>query len=283
MLNDLTILDQNQKNEIKNFINSQANSLHNREFFQVEHQNRDIRLDYQALLNNSDYEGLGTSQMRTLVKDYNSSLPDFKVNIAAGNLLEQAYGDFTRYHKSDNHLSQVSQNGIFGLRTVRPDFMHATSWTGTKAIGDATETTITFYAGGPVEVKCPQNPITLQTNNNQIEAEINIARYARGDDGFFGETVASDKKAGSFTLVLPAGANIDPAVITYATSVNVNIYVVYAFFNRSDYSVVFSNPIRKNNISIEVSYNSGNLDTRARLDIGKAIARYSESNDSSNE
>ena len=111
-----------------------------------------------------------------------------------------------------------------------------------------------FLRGGIVEVKAPQNAIDLTTNSSQIDAEMNLARYADATNGVLGNsTQAHQVKGGSFTLVLTAGSKIEQRVIDEATRRGVNLYVQYAFQHNRSGKVVFSNPQKLNNISNHVN------------------------------
>jgi hypothetical protein len=197
----------------------------------------------------------------------------WKINILAGVVVEQAFRDFSGYFRAFPMKVAIS-NGT--TRLTVPDFFHQTI----KDIlypNGALEKQIRFDLGGIVEVKCPQNPIDISTNNYQIEAEINIAAQAKD---YSGKTTASQEEAASYTLVLPAGTKVNQSVIDYANKMKVNLFFTYTFVNRLDKTIVFTNPTRLNYISGGSNTESyGNLDNRAKIDIGKAAQRFQYSND----
>jgi RHS repeat-associated protein len=204
-------------------------------------------LDFSALKKNPEYQGLTTKVLRQAVQAENSNLEQWQVNISAGVALENAYAEFSGFTRSSNQLSQKGDTPL-ALRVVRPDFFYATEVLG----GD--KSTLVFLRGGIVEVKAPQNAIDLTTNSSQIDAEMNLARYADATNGVLGNsTQAHQVKGGSFTLVLTAGSKIEQRVIDEATRRGVNLYVQYAFQHNRSGKVVFSNPQKLNNISNHVN------------------------------
>lgn len=245
----------------------------------------DPRLEYDALLRNPEYTELTTTLLRSQIKSTYPDLEGWEINISAGNALEMAYGDFTGQPKGRNRLSTKGDNPL-ALRTVRPDFVHDTE------VRDSEGKLLRFTEGGIIEVKAPQNPIDITTNSSQIDAEINLARWAIGNNGVMGTTIggtyAEELKAGSYTLVLTADAQIDQRVVEESSRRGVNIYVQYSFQDRNSGEVVFSNPIKLNSISNELpSIVPGNLDRSVELNFERATkwtpTRKNSTNDGSND
>lgn len=209
---------------------------------------RDFELDNSALLSNPNFIPLTTAGLRSQIYGVSPNLAWWKITISAGIALEKAYAEFTGLPQPGNMLSYKGDdetwvNQLFRAKTVRPDFVHAT-----QAI-DLSGDGATFVAGGIVEVKAPQNPLSLKTNNGQLDAEMNLARHARS--WFFLEE-ASDVDAASYTIVATAGTVIERDLIEAATNRGVNLYVQYAYQNLEDGSVVFSNPISLNTVGLEL-------------------------------
>ncbi len=137
-----------------------------------------------------------------------------------------------------------------------------------------------------MEVKASQNAITLRTNNWQIAAEIAMAADAFPTDYYVrawrGETPIKSAghpnyKAAAYTLVLPFGATVGPDVVAECTRLNVNFYISYAYIGQND-EVVFSNPIRQNNLTLEEGTSPGKLNRGAIFNFDKATVYWRDSN-----
>ena len=285
-------LSQQQKNsffaEIKNYLQSEDFQVllnaNNAPPPQTSPINPDARLEFSALLSNPNFSGCNTQVLRTMINDANSSLPEWQKNISAGLLLEEAFGKFIgvwgqnpptpNYLRGPNKPFKV--NG--GLKTIRPDFIHATVFI---QMSSGEPSTTLFPDGGVVEVKVPQNAVTLDMSRSQIKTEIKWASEAKnaGCGWGFDCVTAGSKNVGSFLLVLPQGTLIDPAVVTECTSKGVNLYVSYAFLETATQKVVFSNPKNLNNLSNEIYPKPlASFDKKIDLDVNGAIQRWQNSN-----
>ncbi len=201
----------------------------------------DKELSREALMTNPNYQGLTTELLRQQVRAVAPDLPRWKINVAAGDVLESAYGDFTgmqQGRKVHSYRGDGTWDQMTKMRNVIPDFMHPTQSAGKKG-------TYTFLYGGTVEVKAPQNALTLKTNNGQIDAEMNQARHARTFQ-LIGGIEAGQLKAASLTLVVTEGTHISRDIIEEAENRGVNLYVQYAYQNIKDGTVVFSNAQKLN-------------------------------------
>jgi hypothetical protein len=238
---------------------------------------RDTRLDLSNLENNTYFSKLRTENLRNQIKLQYPTLQEWQVNISAGVALENAYAYFSGYKRPGNSPVVTETAGAPKFRITRPDFHHATLYenlnTGEK---------ILYPYAGKIEIKVSQNSIKLNTNNWQIAAEIAMAYSAAPEDEFIrafnGEFPVklaghSDRKAGSYTLVLPYGSTYDAEIETECTRLNVNFYVSYSFIGQNG-EVVFSNPQRKNNITPEVKPGTGTLDKGSTLDFEKATVYW---------
>ncbi len=238
------------------------------EFEGLESQNvtNDPRLDFKALLNNPKYEGLTVFNLRNQLATSIKGLEQWQINISSGRALEIAYRSFTGLRRGPRKISSKGDSNV--PKIVVPDFAHSTA----VIDGNNQSNFLTFSLGGIVEVKASQNPISLGTNNGQIDAEMNIARYALADQVYTRKIYASDAKAASFTIVVPYGAKIADGLIEEATRRNVNLFVQYSFQNNQDGTVVFSNPEKLNNVNNETFsiLTNGNIDGPSGLDFDEA-------------
>ncbi len=239
----------------------------------------DPLLDLSALENNPAFAKLTVTDLRALVTDVDPNLEEWKRNISAGRALEEAYSKFvsagvvteSNFRKGFKYPVKL-KNGK--TRWVIPDFLHPTNYTNVGS-----NQYVDFPYGGVVEVKAAQNPITLQTSSNQIEAEIQWASTAY--EFCFVNCVrkAGIYNSGSYTLVLPYGGTYSQDIVDECTRKGVNFYVSYAFIEVGSNKVVFSNPERKNNISSGFPYNAPvNINKRITLDIAGSIQRWQKSN-----
>jgi hypothetical protein len=204
--------------------------------------------------------------------------------MAAGYALEDAYRQFTGMFQPGNRLSSTGDPGL-RPRLTRPDFLHPTS----VKDGDGQE--LTYMFGGVGEVKASQNTVTLKTSSNQIDAEINMARYAAEQNiipKIYGMLIeqpprAAQAGAASFTLVLPYGGTVGDDIAEAAKRRNFNLYVQYAFQESGTDNIVFLNPqqlFKAKNSSNAPSVQPGNLDSPDTFDKRVAVKRYDRNNDS---
>lgn len=247
--------------------------------------NRDTRLDLANLESNTYFTKLTTEDLRDRIEADYPSLDQWQVNISAGVALENAYAYFSGYSRPSNTLVVTETAGAPKIRNTRPDFQH-----GTLHEDINTNEKVYYPYAGKIEVKVSQNPVTLSTNNWQIAAEIAMSYAAAPEDQFIrmfnGENPVKhaghpERKAGSFTLVLPFGATYDAQIEAECTRLNVNFYVSYAFLGQNG-EVVFSNPERKNNITPEVKPGTGNLDRGALFDFEKATVYWRDNQKKNN-
>jgi hypothetical protein len=196
----------------------------------------DSKLDLDNLQQNSYFRGLSSADIRQMVRQRFPNLEQYQVNISAGVALENAYHWFTGLPRGANLLALPrkgrANNDLSSIagRVTRPDFRYAT--TGLSANGIVEN----FPYGGNIEVKVPQNQISLSTNNWQISAEIGLSADAGGESihAFRSGTRAGMVKAGSFTLVLPFGATYSSDIEEECTRLGVNFYISYAFIGQNN-------------------------------------------------
>jgi RHS repeat-associated protein len=217
----------------------------------------DYRLTYKALIANPNYSGVTVNDLRADIKNSYPKLEQWKVNISAGWLLEDAYSKFSGFQKNTETL--ISNKSTFPwFRKIVPDFIQATQTIGKDGA------IITFPYGGYYEAKATTATINLRTSDKQLEAYFNKLPYAKSNDL---EYTAGDMKSAQLTLVVPFGTKIGPDVIKAATNVGVNLYVSYPFFDRKANKIIFSTPLRLNDISKEVPHpDIGSIDRGVNLD-----------------
>ncbi|MEZ4827682.1 MAG: RHS repeat-associated core domain-containing protein [Bacteroidia bacterium] len=193
---------------------------------------QDPRLALTSLLKNPDYQGLTVFALRRQVSRMFSNLDSWEVNISAGNALEMAYAEFTAGLKRGTNNVSYKGNNLFNMRIVRPDFVHSTD------IKDPQGRVLYFPYGGAIEVKASQYPIKLTTNDGQIDAELNLVKNAGA--AFFRDELsrAGEKRAASFTLVLPMMEQLMIGLGSNRTGCY--LYVQYAFQNKETGAIVFS-------------------------------------------
>ena len=241
----------------------------------------DPRLNYSALNANSNYSGLTVFDLRAQIREVAAgALEPFQVNMAAGYALEDAYRQFTGMYQPGNSLSATGDDALWP-RITRPDFLHPTTVQGESG------RILTYMFGGVVEVKTSQNDVTLKTSTNQIDAELNMARFAPEQSSvqeIFGDQPPRAAAAGaaSLTLVLPHGGVVGEDIVDAAKRRNVNLYVQYAFQENGSDNVVFSNPQqlhKAKNSTDAPAVQPGNLNSPGTLNKQRAVDRYNWSND----
>jgi len=238
-------------------------------------QGQNPQLNLNSLNKNPNFTGLSVQQLRQQVRQQYPSLEPWQVNITAGVALESAYKNFSKQPgNSENFLTNISSFPY--IRSVRPDLVHGTTVRGANA------KELFFPYGGYIEVKASQNPLTLQTSNNQIEGYLNKLPYSTTLDLKY---TSGSQKAASLTFVVPYGAKVGGDILKKATSAGVNVYVSYAFQNIQNGNVVFSDPKRLNNISKEMPYVNGGSIEGVKLNL-KGSLRFrtdNTTNDSPND
>lgn len=235
-------------------------------------------LDLKTLKANPSYVGLTVRQIRDMVRQEYPSLENFKINISAGHLLENAYAQFSGFAKNrETMLSSVSWFGIRGVkpRFIKPDFVQPTEYM------DPAEGQLHFPYGGYYEVTATDQVVTLKIKDKQIEAYFNKLPYAMT---WSAKHEAGDFKSAQLTLVVPYGTTVDDEVIKMADNNGVNLYVSYAFINVKTHEIVFSNPEKINNKlkNHEVPYpDIGNINHPANPDPKKAGGIWKDKDPSS--
>jgi hypothetical protein len=194
-----------------------------------------------AVLDSSKkHKPLTTSLIRGFVRNANPALDQWQINISAGLALEECYRIFTSHEKGSKRRRGKGHENAEPRESVIPDFIHPTTHRETDDIFENY-----FSEGGVVEVKVPQNCLTLATSNSQIDRMLNVSAFAFNQNFWFGdETRAGDLNAGSFTFVVPYGTCIGQDIVDAAETRGVNLYVSYSFYNTSNLAVVFSTPER---------------------------------------
>ena len=234
----------------------------------------DPLLDFNAFSNYPYFIPLRTIDIRNMIQTRYPHLEQYKINISAGVALENAYAYTSRCTKATtNVLALVRAQGprYFKNRLTRPDFISPTFYSGN-------DEELVFPYGCKIEVKVPQNMITLATNNWQIAAEISMASSSTSTN-LLNLKYAGDKKAAAYILVLPWGTQVDPAVTQHCTELGVNFYISYAFIGANQ-EIVFCNPIRQNNIVNEAPLPSSAVLSRgAYIDYQRATVYWNIAND----
>jgi len=234
-------------------------------------------LDFKSLQGNPIFQGMTVKDLRDMVRSANPGLEEYKVQISAGHMLENAYADFSGFRKnSKTMLSSVSFYGIRGImpRKIKPDFVQPTMYKEGKKEK-------MFLFGGYYEVTATSQTVTLKMKDKQIEAYFNKLPYA-STMGL--DTEAGDVKSAQLTLVLPYGTTISDEVKEMATRNGVNLYVSYAFRNMQNGAIVFSNPEKVNEqMKSEMPYpDIGNINKPAIPDATKAGSIWKKPETASN-
>jgi hypothetical protein len=279
----LTDSDSNQKsvffNELKNYINSSDYQESKDKAVPVVTNPQDPNLNLSMLEMNPNFDRLSTDELRRRTKLVAPNLDQWKINISAGRALEEAYSKFVNAGQvltsnfRKGFKSPIPLDGRKGWRWIIPDFIHPT-----QHLDLNTNETIDFPFGGVVEVKAPQNEITLSTSNNQIEAEVKWAGTAT-DNCVWNCLKSGNYNSGAYTLVLPYGSTYSQDIVTECTKKGVTFYVSYAFIEKTTNKVVFSNPERKNYVTGQSHYNAPvSINKKIDLDLVGAVLRWEKSN-----
>ncbi|WP_375560244.1 RHS repeat-associated core domain-containing protein [Bernardetia sp. OM2101] len=200
-------------------------------------------LSYTNLKNSSNYTGYRAKDVKNDIQSINPNLSEEQRNWASGIAFENIYFAFVSYtplkkrvissYKPDSWIIPVP-------KIIIPDHIHSTSMSYSNGV------TISYEYGGIVEVKA-SDIVLMETSRNQIATMITYLTYATDMSGLYS---LKEHKAASFTLVVPYGAYIHYNVLEAATNANINLYVSYSFINIQTGGVVFSTPMRLNNISL---------------------------------